>query len=289
MSSRMFLLKIRPELSIIKPPHQLNGPSSPHQSASQIKTIDLASRRVYRALDVGAGIGRVTSDVLLYLFDRIDLVEPVHGFIETAKRNAIDGKWRQLSINKSSQQRHTSTTDSIEKSVRFWNQSIQSYDPHQAIINPTSLIQPLNPPFVIGPQDHWDDQAGYDIIWAQWTLGHLTDEELIDFLKKSKLALRSPDSMKGDDRDESIEGQNGDERVRFDRNGGLIIVKENIYVDPSDPDGDNFLFDPEDSSVTRSHKCFLRIFEQAGLNLIQQEIQRGFDPDLYKVHFYALQ
>jgi protein N-terminal methyltransferase len=93
MGTRMFLLTIRPELSVIKPPYT---PTNPSPETNQETTKTKGDRRLYRALDVGAGIGRVTSDVLLYLFDRLDLVEPVAGFIETAKRNAISGKWSQL-------------------------------------------------------------------------------------------------------------------------------------------------------------------------------------------------
>ncbi|WAQ86674.1 hypothetical protein PtA15_7A402 [Puccinia triticina] len=274
MGSRMFLLTIRPELSKIKPPYQTSH--NPSGGAEQKK--NGGGRRLYRALDVGAGIGRVTGDVLLYLFDRIDLVEPIAGFIETGKRNALSGKWSQLKI---------SDSESSEKAVRFWKKSIQDFVPSEAVAHlssPSAPIMIADSCAIVGSKDGWNDGCGYDVIWAQWTLGHLSDEELVEFLKKCKDSLRpaaSPHST--DQSDRALEPPT------FEKDGGLIIIKENIYISKTDPDGDNFLFDKQDSSLTRSHQSFLRIFKLAGLRLIKQEIQRGFDPDLYRVNFYALQ
>ncbi|KAA1067116.1 hypothetical protein PGT21_014313 [Puccinia graminis f. sp. tritici] len=321
MGSRMFLLTIRPELSKIKPPYQQT--SHPPTQSTESQKSGRSGRRYYRALDVGAGIGRVTADVLLYLFDRIDLVEPVAGFIETGKRNASNGKWAQLT------QDATPINDPLElssqsppssKAVRFWKKSIQAFEPSEAIVHLSSPSAPIimisDSCSIVGPKDGWNDGCGYDVIWAQWTLGHLSDEELVDFLKKCKESLRpagrclqtssstssdsDPPELDDDDDDSRnlqarADEKNHDEEVSvlapptFERDGGLIIIKENIFVSQSDPDGDNFLFDKEDSSLTRSHQSFLRIFKQAGLRLIKQEIQRGFDPDLYRVNFYALQ
>ncbi|OAV94771.1 hypothetical protein PTTG_05416 [Puccinia triticina 1-1 BBBD Race 1] len=253
MGSRMFLLTIRPELSKIKPPYQTSH--NPSGGAEQKK--NGGGRRLYRALDVGAGIGRVTGDVLLYLFDRIDLVEPIAGFIETGKRNALSGKWLQL-------RSRTATVAHLS--------------------SPSAPIMIADSCAIVGSKDGWNDGCGYDVIWAQWTLGHLSDEELVEFLKKCKDSLRpaaSPHST--DQSDRALEPPT------FEKDGGLIIIKENIYISKTDPDGDNFLFDKQDSSLTRSHQSFLRIFKLAGLRLIKQEIQRGFDPDLYRVNFYALQ
>ncbi|KAI7951558.1 hypothetical protein MJO28_007242 [Puccinia striiformis f. sp. tritici] len=321
MGSRMFLLTIRPELSIIKPPYT---PTNPSPETNQETTRTKGDRRLYRALDVGAGIGRVTSDVLLYLFDRIDLVEPVAGFIETAKRNASSGKWSQLlqlqENSLSSKDTDIIQSDPSSKGVRFWKKSIQAFEPstaiaHQSSTSASPIIMISDDCSIVGSKDGWNDGCGYDVIWAQWTLGHLSDEELIEFLKKCKDALRKPSRTRRcpphhtststssvssfDSTNQVIDSPNNDEEVQeeddelvgpsFERDGGLIIIKENIYVCQSDPDGDTFSFDKEDSSLTRSHPSFLRIFNQAGLRLIKQEVQRGFDPDLYKVNFYALQ
>ena len=41
--------------------------------------------RQVRALDCGAGVGRVTQEILIKFFDFIDLIEPAKNFIEEAK------------------------------------------------------------------------------------------------------------------------------------------------------------------------------------------------------------
>ena len=66
---------------------------------------------------------------------------------------------------------------------------------------------------------HPDNDVKYDLIWNQWCLGHLTDEQLIHYLERCKTAL-NPE-------------------------GGLIVVKENLSTSGTD------LFDEVDSSVTR--------------------------------------
>lgn len=74
--------------------------------------------------------------------------------------------------------------------------------------------------FNVGLED-WQPSIGqqYDLIWLQWCLGHLTDEQLLRFLVLSKTVL-NPTT-------------------------GLIVVKENLST------GETDLFDGTDSSVTR--------------------------------------
>ncbi|KAL8414210.1 hypothetical protein RB594_005437 [Gaeumannomyces avenae] len=69
--------------------------------------------------------------------------------------------------------------------------------------------------------EEWEPPAGttYDLVWTQWCLGHLTDDEVILYLKRCKAAL-TPET-------------------------GLVVVKENLNSGGED------LFDKLDSSVTR--------------------------------------
>ncbi|KAI4248002.1 MAG: hypothetical protein LQ352_006022 [Teloschistes flavicans] len=110
---------------------------------------------------------------------------------------------------------------------------------------------------VIGLQD-WIPSERYDVIWIQWCLGHLTDQELEQYLSKCLPALKS---------------------------GGWIVVKENVS---SDPDGED-IFDEQDSSVTRTDAKFRSLFEMVGLKIMKTEAQTGFPRGLYPVRFYALQ
>lgn len=69
--------------------------------------------------------------------------------------------------------------------------------------------------------EEWEPQPGvtYDLVWTQWCLGHLTDDEVVRYLKRCKASLTP--------------------------NTGLVVVKENLSS------GENDMFDQLDSCVTR--------------------------------------
>lgn len=74
LSSRMFLLGCAPRLSAIAPPTSVRG--VPKKRSSPIK-----------ALDVGAGVGRITKDVLLPFCQHVDLVESSSHFLDQAVKD----------------------------------------------------------------------------------------------------------------------------------------------------------------------------------------------------------
>lgn len=106
--------------------------------------------------------------------------------------------------------------------------------------------------------EEWIPKERYDLIWNQWCLGHLTDAQLVEYLKKCKSAVVA---------------------------GGCIVVKENLSTNPNGED----IFDELDSSVTRTDAKFRRLFDESGLNIVRSELQQGFPKELYPVRFYALQ
>jgi protein N-terminal methyltransferase len=106
--------------------------------------------------------------------------------------------------------------------------------------------------------EDWTPTRQYDLIWNQWCLGQLTDEQLVDYFERTK--------------DKVTEG-------------GWIVVKENMSTDPEGKD----IFDPADSSVTRSDKKFRQLFEQVGFKIVATEVQRGMPKELFPVRSYALQ
>ena len=69
--------------------------------------------------------------------------------------------------------------------------------------------------------DDWRPTEGlqYDLIWTQWCVGHLTDDQLVAYLQRCQEAL-NPD-------------------------GGVIVIKENLSITDCDD------FDEVDRSVTR--------------------------------------
>lgn len=251
ISSRLLLLSLFPQLSLIVPPHlaqsttntTLPGQSTSAASASTDSVTQ--ERRSFRALDAGAGIGRISSNVLLPLFDRVELVEPCEQFIRKAVEDATAAKrdgWKLLATDNS-----TSAPDKERrnpKGVRFWQAGLQFFDPATpglsttgtatsllATVPPSSSDDDSSSPAIDWPNPNvvCDIEDGYDVCFLQWCLGHLSNEELKSFLIRCEKSLR----RSGD----TVEG--------------YIIVKENICRDTDGPKKVGEIFDHEDSSVTR--------------------------------------
>ena len=196
----MFLLNLYPQLSTVPSSlSPLNVPPDPPRT---------------RALDVGAGIGRVTSDVLLHLVSDVTILEPVDAFVQEALSRArasasgtlspSQGAWRGLSDQ--------------SKSVTILQGTLQDFHP----------LQPHHARFLdrVGFQSPTDEIGiGFDVIWCQWCLGHLRDADLVAFLKRCFRSLnKHPKS--------------------------LIMVKENLCDDHEDG-SPLTVFDDQDSSLTR--------------------------------------
>ncbi|KAN0103092.1 Alpha-N-methyltransferase NTM1 [Hyaloscypha variabilis] len=161
--------------------------------------------KVKRAVDCGAGIGRITEGLLLGVAERVDIVEPVAKFSDNLKGKSGVGE--------------------------IFNVGLEAWEPQES------------------------GESKYDLIWNQWCLGHLTDDQLTTYLKKCQKVLTTE---------------------------GLIIVKENMCT------GDEDVFDELDSSVTRCDQNLRDIFDKAGLKIKKTEIQKGLPKELYPVRTYAL-
>lgn len=94
----------------------------------------------------------------------------------------------------------------------------------------------------------------YWLVWCQWCVGQLPDQELVEFWSRCGDALME---------------------------NGTMIVKENIA-----PVED--IFDETDSSVTRTDEKFRQLFIQAGFKLIASDVQKGMPKELYPVRMYCL-
>ncbi|GMP73221.1 hypothetical protein CsSME_00031040 [Camellia sinensis var. sinensis] len=163
-------------------------------------------------LDCGAGIGRVTKNLLIRYFNEVDVLEPVSHFLEAAREN--------LSLE------NLTVLDS-HKASNFYCVPLQEFTP----------------------------EAGrYDVIWVQWCIGHLADDDFVSFFKRAKGGLKP---------------------------GGLFVLKENIART-------GFVLDKEDKSVTRSELYFKELFNQCGLHIYKLKDQKGFPEELFAVKIYAL-
>ncbi|KAF8910973.1 methyltransferase domain-containing protein [Gymnopilus junonius] len=234
LGSRLFLLNLYPQLSTVPSAFRaLDAPTDPPRT---------------RALDVGAGIGRVTADVLLYLVSDVTILEPVESFVQEAlsrARNSASGllstgAWPGLADG--------------SKSVTILQGTLQEFHPlvpHHAHFLDRVGFQSLSPSEI---------GLGFDVIWCQWCLGHLSDPELVAFLKRCYESLKKHPKA-------------------------LIVVKENICSDGQDGSGQE-VFDEQDSSLTRpvvSDLAWKKMFKEAGLRLVREQVQEGLPEGLFVV------
>jgi galactose mutarotase-like enzyme len=110
--------------------------------------------------------------------------------------------------------------------------------------------------YCFGLQEWEPTAAKYTIVWIQWVLCYLTDEDIVKFLQRCKASL--------------VEG-------------GVIIMKENTCAN------EMFVLDVEDASVTRSLQYWLDLISKAGLQVVKQTYQDDFPDDIFPVPMLALQ
>ncbi len=95
----------------------------------------------------------------------------------------------------------------------------------------------------------------YDAIWLQWLLGFLDDASVVSVLTKLQRALKP---------------------------GGLIFVKDNIV------DLEAFFIGSSDSQILRSMNYQEKLFEFAGLTIVNGTRQRLWAPARFPIYMYAL-
>ncbi|KAJ9538427.1 hypothetical protein OSB04_031160 [Centaurea solstitialis] len=109
--------------------------------------------------------------------------------------------------------------------------------------------------FYCTPLQEFSPDAGrYDVIWIQWCIGHLADDDFVSFFKRAKAGLKP---------------------------GGFFVLKENLARS-------GFVLDNEDKSITRSDVYFKELFTRCGLNIYKLKDQKGFPDELFPVRMYAL-
>jgi len=174
-----------------------------------LKKENILKTNCHRALDCGAGIGRVSKHFLLKVFDVVDLLEQCTEFTNNIHKYMKDEK----------------LSSRIEK---IYNEGMQTFHPCP---------------------------GHYDVIWIQWVIGHLTNDDCVAFLQRCKQGLKK---------------------------GGCICIKDNVASTHEN------VIDKEDSSVTRSLDSFQTIFEKAGMKIEESQVQKGFPKDLFPVRIFAL-
>ncbi|XP_057971082.1 alpha N-terminal protein methyltransferase 1 [Malania oleifera] len=108
--------------------------------------------------------------------------------------------------------------------------------------------------FCLPLQEFTPETGRYDVIWIQWCIGQLADDDFVSFFKRAKAGLKP---------------------------GGFFVLKENIART-------GFVLDKEDRSITRSDTYFKELFSRCGLHLYKSKDQKEFPKELFAVNMYAL-
>lgn len=174
------------------------------------------------ALDVGAGIGRVTKHLLLPLFHTVDMLEQNLYYL---------------------QQSHTFIPSelpggTVGKRIACGMQNFLA----TGVLGADQILT-------------GSLEGRYNLIWIQWCIIYLTDDDLITFLRQCAKCLAP---------------------------GGFLCLKDNVAKT-------GFLVDKEDSSIMRSNRYLKHLFHAADLQLVRETKQLDFPSDVFPVRTYALQ
>lgn len=173
------------------------------------------------ALDVGAGIGRVSRDLLLPMFARVDMLEQNKEYLKKSEAylSEVTGSFR----------------GRIERRV------------------PTGMQH-----FCARNEQTGENFVGrYSVIWAQWCIIYLTDEDLINFIQTCFECLQD---------------------------GGVLCIKDNTLSRGQT----EFVLDKQDSSVMRGLSYMRAIFERANARVLKEEAQRDMPATVFPVRTWAL-
>jgi protein N-terminal methyltransferase len=114
----------------------------------------------------------------------------------------------------------------------------------------------LDLPLQLWPSNNHEQQQRqeYDVVWTQWVLLYLTDEDLVEFFRAAAKALRP---------------------------GGVVVVKENVAHAEA-------VVDEEDCSVTRTAEEYKKLAALADMEILLEMKQPIWPSDLFPVLMLAL-
>lgn len=127
-----------------------------------------------RALDCGAGIGRVARDLLAPLFGHVDLVEQSARLLEESKVALADCE-AQVGMRYCStlQVRCCSGIGRCSAVLSLVSTAPLTLAIATVLVHVARFLQEFSPP-----------DASYDVIWLQWCVGYLTDADFVACLQR---------------------------------------------------------------------------------------------------------
>jgi len=122
------------------------------------------------------------------------------------------------------------------KSASFVLSTLQSFD----LQAPVDFAPPIWSDGRSGEKES-RSSTQFDVIWCQWMLQHLSDPDLIKFLRSARDALVPADGAAAADAPQEKSVLSG---------AGCIFIKENVCSENEDG-SENVWWDEEDKSITR--------------------------------------
>ncbi|CAK9152221.1 unnamed protein product [Ilex paraguariensis] len=149
--------------------------------------------------------------------------------------------------------RYFNEVDLLEPVSHFLEAARENLAPENLVVSDSHKAANF---YCIPLQEFTPDAERYDVIWVQWCIGHLVDDDFVSFFKRAKGGLKP---------------------------GGFFVLKENIART-----GTGFVLDKDDKSITRSDLYYKELFRQCGLHIYKMKDQKGFPGELFPVKMYAL-
>jgi AdoMet dependent proline di-methyltransferase len=230
---RLLLLSMRP--------NSTSSSTSASTTSGLAPTTKLLRRGCCCAMDVGAGVGRITKHILLKRYETVQLVEGDTGW---SKRSRVY-------LGKKRAGRCTFTCRRLE--------DITADDCQRWTAASTTTTEGTT-----------GGGGGADLIWLQWTLQYLTDQDAVSLLTNLAAGLTP------------AAGQ-PQQHATTTTTGGIMIVKENRPYGPAR--SDRFQMDTPAGSgrydITRTDTHHRWLLQQAGLTIVLTE--QGDETNTYAV------
>jgi protein N-terminal methyltransferase len=220
--------------------------------------------KLHLAADTGAGIGRVTRNLLSPLAEHIDVVEPVPKFTDQLQRDAPE-LFTPQDTPKVQRIINVGLEDWMPAEGRkydlVWNQWCLGHLPDAALV---AYLQRVAAAL---------NEGGWIVV----------KENVIGAPSKRRFAAHVPRAAKRSAGDMDSGGQQ--------QAGGGDAADGDGETQHEGEAEEQDEYDEVDSSVTRSGAKFERCFRDAGLKVVKTELQRGFGKDLglFPVRMWGLQ
>ena len=203
-------------------------------------------RPAARALDIGAGIGRVSGALLMELCGEVDLVDGSAAHLEEARRTLGEPVGEEVAAVLTAGGGRPSAPDRTSSGggsggVPSGRGRVGRY-----------ICSDLQD-FVL------PHERKYDLVWIQWTTMYLTDADLTRLLRECQAALAP---------------------------GGMIVLKDNVIDVESIPKGvekslidGRYMVDEEDASVSRTRAHLIDLMHEAGLAVAASETAKLYESE----------